>query len=293
MQKENMSNNIIYLNSIATSLNLSEVKNYLNIAENDTAFLAGSLIESIKSETSRNMGNRLSDIDVFILTKHIDHYKAGSSDYMNTLCKTLFRKFNGIHFDIEVYDETTILDLIEQLNNYNCNKLDEKIQNTIKLPNGISIYKFTSFLHRFITSIPLCNTEDYDRIKSMLMTDQYYRFMTRLSMNNVENMFDDVVGNMETKEYTVALILARDMLLHAIEAYLFFRKETIDRKKWIVLKFRNLSESSTDIKKLYHKFMFLNFGVTLNNDEDYKKNIKEIVKFSNRIIDEICNNNGL
>lgn len=288
-----MHENIVVIDSLNISLNLKEITKELNIAEDDIAFLAGSLIEPLVNKTSRNMGNRLSDIDVFIITNSIEHYDATSSDMVDELSKTLFREIQGINFDIEIYDEKTILNLITQLNSYDSNNINIKTFNVIRMPSEIPLDIFTSLLHRLINSIPLNNNERYYNFKSLIDLDQYYKFMTRLSINIVENTYDDIIGNLESKEYKVSLILARSMLLESIGAYIFYNKESVDRIKWYVLKFKNIAENNSYINKLYNKFLELNFLTMIKDDKDYKKNVEDIIKFSNKLISEISNNNSL
>lgn len=283
----------IFIKENNISLELNDIKEKIDIKEEDIAFLSGSLIESIIKKTSKNMGNRLSDIDVFIITKNIESYNGNRLDIKGKRHKTLFRKINNINLDIEIYDEETIHSLINQLNKYEPTIINKKINSIIKPPEEIGLFNFCSFLHRMLNSICLYNENKYEILKDSVRWNLYYKFMTRLSINKVENMFDDIIGNLEVMEYEVALILARDMLLETIKAYIFYNKESVDRKKWISLKFYDISRKDLYTKELYDKFVELNFYNSIKSNSQYEENIKAIIRFSNKLIDEICLNSAL
>ncbi len=62
------------------------------------------------------MGNKLSDIDVFILSNDLKQIKKEVVDYDNEYLKTQFKSLHGVSLDIEIYSKQLILELFAQLN---------------------------------------------------------------------------------------------------------------------------------------------------------------------------------
>ena len=111
--------------------------------------------------------------------------------------------------------------------------------------------------------------------------------MIRRCENEIENMYEDIVGNFEEEEYMTALILARNMLLIILKIFLFSKNESVDRDKWIVLKVKDMAQNDMVAKKIYDKYKKLVFEKKIYTGDEYKENVEEIVRFSNRTMYEI------
>lgn len=57
----------MYIDKINRNIDLDYIKSKLDLCEKDIVFISGSLIENIKGNFSKNIGNIYSDIDIFIL----------------------------------------------------------------------------------------------------------------------------------------------------------------------------------------------------------------------------------
>jgi hypothetical protein len=263
-----------------------DIVKILNFENQDLIFLSGSLIEGSINVLSKGMGNKLSDIDVFILSDDIENIKSSILDYDRNYLKTQFKKLYGINFDIEIYSKQIILDLIKQLNEYN---FDDNIRtfNALKLPNGFNLFDFTSFIHRFLNSISIYNEDKLEEIKHTLNESNYFKLMKRIAINQVDLYYEDVVGNIETGQFEVAVNTARRILLETIKAYIFHKKTSIDRDKWIPLKIKNLAEYDKEAAIVYTKFKKLYFEEKLDNDISLQANAEKIIDFSNNLINKI------
>lgn len=263
-----------------------DILKILNFEKEDIIFLSGSLIEGSINKFSKGMGNKFSDIDVFILSDDINKIEKSILDYDRSYLKTQFKKSYGINFDIEIYSKQVIFDLIEQLNTYDFND-NIRTFNILNIPNGFDLFKFTSFIHRFLNGVPIYNDKRFDEIRCNFNKDNYFRLMTRISINDVDVNYEDVVGNIENGQLEVAVNIARSMLLETIKAYIFHMKTSLDRDKWIPLKIKNLAENDKEANKIYEMFKKLYFEEKLDNEKSLRGNAENIIDFSNDIINKI------
>lgn len=267
-------------------MNKNDILEILNYEKEDIIFLSGSLIEGSINKFSEGMGNKLSDIDVFILSDDINKIEKSILDYDKDYLKTQFKRLHGISIDIEIYSKQLILQLMEQLNKYNFND-SKRTFNILSLPNGFDLFNFTSFVHRFLNGMPIYNEELFDEIKFRFNKDNYFKLMTRISVNKIDISYEDVIGNIQSGQLEVAVSIARNILLETMKAYIFHMKNSLDRDKWIILKIKNLAEHHEESHKIYKKFKRLYFEEKLDDDKCLQINAEEIIGFSNEIINKI------
>ncbi len=165
--------------------------------------------------------------------------------------------------------------------------------NFLDLPEGFDLLKFTSFIHRFMNGIPIYNIENFDKIRLFFKTENYFKLMKRIAVNKVDIYYEDVVGNLENNQFEVAAMVARTILLETIKAYIFHKKTSIDRDKWIPLKIKNLSDFDIESAEIYRQFKRLFFEAKLDDEKSLKNNAEEILSFSNEIILNIGNEGGI
>lgn len=277
---------IIEIKQRNIAINKKDILEILNYEKEDIIFLSGSLIECIVNDLSKGMGNRLSDIDAFILSDDINKIHKSVLDYDTSYLKTQFKRIHGVSLDIEIYSKQVILNLMEQLSKY---KFDDNIRtfNILKLPTGFDLYAFTSFIHRLLNGISIYNDDKFDEIKKNFNQDNYFKLMTRMGINKVDVYYEDVCGNIENGQLEVAVSIARRILLNTMKAYIFYMKTSIDRDKWIPLKLKNLAQHDKNSAKIYEKFKKLYFEEKLDNDKALKINAEKIIDFSNELINKI------
>jgi hypothetical protein len=286
-------NKVIKISQRNIEIACKDILEILNYEEEDIIFLGGSLIEGSNNILSKGMGNNLSDIDVFILSNDIKKINRDSVDYDNNeFFKTQFKRIYGISLDIEIFSKNIIIDLIDQLNRHDFDS-DKRTLNIIKLPNGFDFMNFTSFIHRFINGIPIHNEDLYNDLRKFLNHDKYFRLMTRFFVNNVDIYYEDVVGNIENNQLEVAVNVARTILLESIKAYIFYKKTSLDRDKWIPLIIKNLADYDEEASAIYNQFRRLLFEEKLDNPKSLRMNAENILSFSNDIISIIGQGGGI
>lgn len=274
------------------TINTEEILEILDYENKDLIFLGGSLIEGSINKLSKGMGNKLSDIDAFILSDNINKVERSAQDYDWEHLRVRFKRLHGISVDIEIYSKQLILDLIRQLNEY---KFSDEVRtfNILNLPSDFDILNFTSFIHRFLNGQPIHNENLYDEIRNNLNEDNYYKLLTRMAVNNVDVKYEDVVGNIESGQMEVAVTTAREILLETIKAYIFYNKTSLDRDKWIPLKIKNLAEYDEGSQEIYKKFKKLYFEEKLDSVKSLRANAERIIDFSNEIINKIGQEGGI
>lgn len=284
----------IYFKKLGKTININKIIETLNLFPTDIAFVSGSLVEEITNTNSKGMGNRLSDIDIFIIREKEYFFENtiidGSGYDYNTL-KVTFNKYMGISVDIECYYIGDLLNTIKQLNKIdfiNCEK-NKRVRNWIIPPHGVLLRNFMSFLHRLYYSIPLYNHEKYFNFKNNINYTNYFKYMSLLKILEMDNRYSDVLGNLEAKEYFVALLEGREMLNDAVASYLYYKKESIDRRKWIPLRLKNVSLLDKDSKYIYDEYSKLMFNSPLCKEQQYEKNIEDIMNLSEFIVAYIQN----
>ncbi|KAB3529862.1 hypothetical protein [Alkaliphilus serpentinus] len=273
-------------------LNKKDILEKLDYEEEDIIFLGGSLIEGSINKLSNGMGNKLSDIDVFILSNDIKKIQKSKLDYDKEYLKTQFKRLCSISLDIEIYSKQVILDLIEQLNNCDFNT-NIRTFNLLNLPVGFDLNSFTSFIHRFLNGIPVYNEEVFYQISNFLKRDNYFKLMVRLAVNNVDVFYEDAIGNIQNHQYEVALVVARNILLETMKAYIFNKKTSLDRDKWIPLKLKNLGLYDEEVETQYKTFAKLYYEEKLDERNNIRLNVEKIINFSNEIIQKIGQDGGI
>lgn len=275
----------IYFEQLDKTIDLQKLKEMLEPYPSDIIFMSGSLVEGTINKNSKGMGNRLSDIDIFIIRLNENFVQNTSIDgtgYDYDTIKVSFKKFMGISVDIGYYPINEMLNIINQLNAIdfdNCEK-DKRIRNWITLPNGMLMENFMSFLHRIYNSIPLQNVDKYCEFIKCINFSNYFKYMSLSYILWMDTRYPDVLGNLEIKEYQVAEEGAREVLRKTMAAYLFSRHESIDRDKWIPLKLKNISLVDTVSNRIYCRYVELLFKTSLKSDEDFKKNIEDIINLT-------------
>ncbi|MBM7616199.1 hypothetical protein [Alkaliphilus hydrothermalis] len=268
---------MLELNILDKQIPVSKLLEVLKYKEDDIVFAAGSLIEGI--------GNRHSDLDIFILTESLERFNEIECEYDFDQFKVTFTNAYGIGFDIEVWSKELLLEVISKINLIQFDT-STRTYNLLDLPNNNRIEDIMSLVHRFITGTALYNQDGFNSLLEKLNLDNYYRLMVRMSMNEVDNTIDDLIGNVDKKDFTNAVLVGRTVLVETLTTYLFSMKMSLDRPKWVYPKLRQLAETDDVAKKFMKKFDEITF-VSLSNEKEFEKNAHKILDFTNLVLSKI------
>ncbi|WP_346200180.1 hypothetical protein NSQ96_16795 [Caldifermentibacillus hisashii] len=134
-------------------------------------------------------------------------------------------------------------------------------------------------------SKPVYNHDLYNRKKNKINLNNYFKLMTRVVVNLIDNSYEDIIGNFQKGELETALIIAKDTLIKAITAYVYSNHKSIDRGKWAYIKLKSLSFENDEALEILNKFNQLYFFSNMNDISEIEKLIEEYIYFINRIIE--------
>lgn len=240
----------------------------LNLKKDDLIFISGSLIEGI--------GNRYSDLDIFILTSNFNDIKMTKFDYQNIKnIKTLFKTYFGKKCDIEVYDLKIINECLEILNStFDKEKRIHNIFSEIQTDN------FLSFIHRLLTGKCINNEREFNNLISKVNKENYFFILKTMHQNEIDNKYEDLLGNLEERNIGTCVLIGNLIISTLISYHLVKNCISIDRKKWGYLKLKELAKSNNESQiflKEIENFLFLK--VPLKN---YAENL---IRFINDVVE--------
>lgn len=279
--------NKIYIKKIQKEIDIDNLYNKLSPNENDILFISGSLIEGQNNICSDGMGNKRSDIDVFILTDRVAQFN--NNDYDENYCKTTFLELDGEQFDVEIYRISDLIYFWECLNeiNFNDSETDNvRTMNLLKIERT-AIKKYMSLTHRLLNGICIHNNQQYEEIKKKINMENYYVYNIRTYVNIIDLCYDDVLGYLEEGQGILAVLMARNLLLNAAAVHLLKNRISFDRDKWIPLLMENLSKKNAETTVLFEEFKELLFCDNLKNNKDFLKNARYILLWVNKIIEHL------
>lgn len=255
---------------------ISNIIDNLNISDEDTVFISGSLVEGI--------GNENSDIDIFIITNR-ELPTASSIDYEDNFVVNKFDVIDGFQCDIEIWEEKFLTRIIEKLEIIDLEDINTRTFNTLKELDK-PFFDIMSLLHRIKVGYPIHNSNKFYEFKESIQWDTYFSLLQRMHTNLIDNQYEDIIGNYKAGNYTTAICIARESLVRAIMVLLVSNKVSIDREKWALLNLSILSKSNNEIKNIENEVLKLLFMSSLIKKEDYVNHCKDLIKLINNIINK-------
>ena len=267
-----------YFESIGATLDIPGLKDKLKLYDDDIAFIAGSLVEGSINPMSFGMGNKRSDIDVFIVRKKGKMNNISREDgYDYGSYKVSFDRFDNFGVDIEYFALEDIQELISQLNDINLSSDNGnlRIRNWFRMPEGMLLENFLSFLHRFYYSVNIGDERNYKEMKQMIDYECYFRYMVLKTITAIDNSYEDVIGNYEAGKLTVAVNCVRSVMDMALLAYCYSVRQSLDRIKWVTFRMSNIATEDLKAEKIWKKYKHLLYEESLTDDASFKRNIED------------------
>lgn len=255
--------------------------------ENDIVYLGGSLIEGMVDKYSRGMGNRYSDVDVYIIREH-GRFCDTAADYdADTVRKIYFLDSLPVGLDIEVYDHSFVIEFASALKRFTP-KAEERSWNSIvkQFPSGCSFSTMVTFMNRLKNSVCIRNNTGYDELRSMLDFRKFLHIRRDDYIVLIDNKYDDVLGNLEARQYDVALYCMRDIVLLQVSAVLTHECVSFDHGKWLPLKFANFAGQTGKYRELLAVYQEL-FRGCLSENSACEDAIRRALKICKATTEEI------
>lgn len=275
----------MYIEQMDESININQLIKTLNTYEDDIIYLGGSLMERKMCDIAEGMGNKKSDVDIFIIRNHEDFIKTNKYEYLEGFRKTDFYKFNKLNLDLEIFDKEQISDLLKKINDISFSE-NKRVLNLLQLDNGWSLESVNSFLTRLMYGFPIQNEIEFLNIQKSVNNKKFQKLYVLFLMNVIDNMMMDVVGNYECAQYETALYCARNAFLFYLKIIIYKEKRYVDRDKWVVLKFNNLAKVDIKYKETicFYQELFLS---DLKNKSKMKETIYRSIVYINDKIEDL------
>lgn len=263
-----------------------EICNSVCASDTDIVYLGGSLIEGRISSLSKGMGNRYSDIDVFIIRDHLQFLQTDCV-YDDVVRKTFFCNDLPIGLDVEVYDKEYVDSLISAIDAIEINSAT-RIANVFSkyLNHGDEITFINSFLCRLSNSICVCRNENYNKLLSKINLQKFLDILKDLTIIETDDIFYDLYGNLDSNQLDVALYCARKVVLNVMRIVLMNNGCFSDREKWVFLKFQNMSMQENEFMPFYENACIL-FRGGLQDDMYCRQVIEKSIHASKKEIEKI------
>ena len=271
----------MFIKGLNREIDENKVVEMLDLFESDIVLLTGSLIEGMTNSVSINMGNELSDIDIYIIRENKNFYLR---DYVydEGYSVTYFKKYDNVNYDISVFRKDDVEFLFKEIDKIHFENR-KRILNSLKLPNYWDLRATNEFINRIHYSINIKGKKEWDLLYKKLNLSLYCDLYKRHLMTYIDNAYEDILGNVQSKQYETALYCIRYSYMLLIQVALYNEKETLDREKWAVLKLENLVNIDSFYKIILDKYYEIFYLI----DREKAKSIKfytQILQFMNDII---------
>lgn len=212
--------NQLIRNNKSVVVTFDDICKFINPNPNDIIYLGGSLIEGVVGKCTKGMGNKYSDIDVFIIREEND-FELTNAVYSNSVRKIYFDNYMELGFDVEVFNIKYVNLLIDAIDKTEIIE-DERIANIYKdvLQTGNDLEFINSFLNRIINSVCVYNYINYIQIKNKINVDKFLEIMNLYIITEVDNTRFDVIGNIDEGQLDVALYCMRSILYNIMNIVL-------------------------------------------------------------------------
>lgn len=245
----------VYIKCLNKKLDLIKLLKSLNISPNTIAYLGGSAIEGSICDKSTGMGNKLSDLDLFIILPNEEFY-AMQSDYSTTTEKNAFISIDNVSLDITYYKMEDIDSLTLFINNLEIDN-NKKVLGMLNQSNGWDADKVNEIINRLIHSIPIQNEELYNNLIKSINLKKFCTIFHKMLITSIDNLIIDIQGNLDANQIDTALYCAREAYLRFMKSIIYKKFDTVDRDKWIPLKVYNLKSKNIDkVTQTYYNLFY-------------------------------------
>ena len=275
--------NELYLKKINKTIDFKILRKKLHLFPDDIAYLGGSLIDGEVNKYSEGLGNKYSDLDIFII-RESSKFKDSDSTYAGKFKKIDFLELPEYGIDIEIYDREFIESLISSVSRIEFDS-NQRIANSFVIDNSFDYTDISTFFNRFKNSICILNESEFSLLKNKLILSKWLELQKYSIINLIENLYADILGNLEAENFDVAVMCTRNAYLLLIKFIVFSLGDTVDRDKWLPVKLRNIVKYNPSYQELEHVYNVLFWG-DLSDDDSKIKVCQDSVRFIQKCLEE-------
>lgn len=266
---------------LGNTVALETILSKATYTEEDIVFLSGSLISGL--------GNKYSDLDIFVLSKKSLDAKESQYEYEFKNSKVEYAAIGNIRCDIEYWNFNELLEIIAEINHAD---LEDEAMRVVNILKSVRLADASFILNRLITGVCIYNQTEFNKLLSHFDTNKFFRIMTRNYVIQVDNGFEDIIGNLDMERYQSAVMIGREILPLILIAYLSSKKVSIIKTKWVFPLLAKLAENDPQAAKILNNFKKVYFEANLKTQESMLTNARQILRLINQVISEIENNLG-
>lgn len=273
----------LYITKINKTIDLNILRERLNLFSDDVAYIGGSLIDGQINKYSEGLGNKYSDLDIFII-RESSKFKDSDSTYAGKFKKIDFLELPDYGIDIEIYDRDFIENLILSISRIEFD-LNQRVTNSFLIDDSFNYTDISTFFNRFRNSICIFNEDEFNLLKNKLTLSKWLELQKYSIINSIENLYADILGNLDSENFDVAVICTREAYLLLVKYIVFSLGDTVDRDKWLPIKLRNIVKYNPFYQELEHAYNVLFFGDL--SDHNSKMNVcQDSVRFIQKCLEE-------
>ena len=245
-------------------IGFSEMCSVVQALSNDVIYVAGSIVEGHLDEYATGMGNRNSDLDVFIIRDHIEFLNT-TADYYGKNKRTFFVNDFPIGLDVEVIDRLYFEKILSAINTARIEE-NQRIGTVFGEEDEVgNIQEINSLLNRFLHSVCIFNLTEYHQLKEQCHFDNFLALYKAYIIASLDHACQDVLGNIDANQLDAALLCARKVVNKTMVIVLADNNIFVDRERWVFLKFNNFYNRTGHYSELYAVYLMLNRSDLSNN----------------------------
>lgn len=162
----------LYITKINKTIDLKILGERLNLFSDDVAYIGGSLIDGQINKYSEGLGNKYSDLDIFII-RESSKFKDSDSTYVGKFKRIDFLELPDYGIDIEIYDRDFIENLILSVSRIEFD-LNKRVTNSFIIDDSFNYTEILTFFNRFINSICIFNEKEFSLLKNKLTLSKWF-----------------------------------------------------------------------------------------------------------------------
>ncbi len=246
----------------------------LSGAPDAAAYLSGSLV--------CGLGNPWSDIDIFVITDRKPVGPFAKEVETNAVSQ---HYVNERRVDFEFWRPQKVREMARRLAAFELGTC-KTIQGTVFL----LIEEL--FIHRLKIGYPLLNSAALREYQALFDFDYFRLYQAEEAIRFADALLEDLCGMMESGDLNVALLLSRDVVNAAIDAYSHWSGNTDPSRKWRLKHLEaavGRSSRAPDLLEHFWELQFPDARVLRRDEAACRSHLEKAIRFVNRLVSEIQN----
>jgi hypothetical protein len=231
-----------------------------NLEDPYTVFVGGSIVEGY--------GNAESDIDAYVI--YAREIPAQEITEFKFEGRTVgFDYVSDRRVDLESWSLSYINTIAEKIRSCSAD-----LWKSAFIPTENEI----TFAHRILNGIPLVNTENFLELQARFESSQVSKLLAARYLAAYNDVAEDASGAITSRQYGPMLLLSRDAVRLALDAYIASMGETNAKAKWRFQKLEKIGDPD-----LSQQYWNIELGTDLHSHDDIPTCAEEWLRFATKL----------